>query len=163
MCATSLTMETQPYQEMKKFLYPLIFVSIVGNHSMVAQTSSGTIHTAPGATHDTSKIDSLKKISIEIRKIPYYYNYPLLVETLYDVTTLINKATNPNFAVGPIPAITKEVNYGELSKESVASMKDILARIQAITSYQESRFLLDASRCMTTAIGKAQPAHERTW
>ena len=150
-------------KSMKKSLYLLIFASIVGSHSMLAQASSSTVHVASGATQDPSRIDSLKEISIAIRKIPYYYNYPLLVETLYDVTTLINKATNPNFAVGPIPTITKEVNYGELSKESVTSMKDILARIQGIASYQESRFLLDASRCMTAAIGKAQPAHERTW
>jgi hypothetical protein len=118
---------------------------------------------APGATQDSSRIDSLKEISIAIRKIPYYYNYPLLVETLYDVTTLINKATNPNFVVGPIPPTVKEVNYGELAKESVTSMKDILARIQAISGYQESRFLLDASRSMTAAIGKAQPTKERSW
>jgi hypothetical protein len=162
MWPTSLTMKLNPNESMKSFLYLLTFASIVGSHSVCAQASS-TVHVAPGVTQDSSRIDSLKEISIAIRKIPYYYNYPLLGETLYDVTTLINKATNPNFSVGPIPTTVKEVNYGELAKESVASMKDILARIQAISGYQESRFLLDASRSMTAAIGKAQPTKERSW
>ncbi len=162
MWPTSLTMKLNPNESMKSFLYLLTFASIVGSHSVCAQASS-TVPVAPGVTQDSSRIDSLKEISIAIRKIPYYYNYPLLVETLYDVTTLINKATNPNFVVGPIPTTVKEVNYGELAKESVASMKDILARIQAISGYQESRFLLDASRSMTAAIGKAQPTKERSW
>jgi hypothetical protein len=156
-------METSPNESMKIFACVLMFVSILGRHSVIAQASAGSVNAASGSTQDTSRIDSLKETSIEIRKIPYYYNYPLLVETLYDVTTVINRAANPNFPVGPIPSIAKEVNYGELSNESVAGMKSILSRIQAIPSYQESRLLLDASRSMATAITKARPTKERSW
>jgi hypothetical protein len=148
---------------MKSFVCVLIVVSLLGSHSMLAQASSSTVHVASGATQDTSRIDSLKEASIELRRIPYYYNYPLLVETLYDVTTVINRAANPNFPVGSIPAIAKEVNYGELSNESVASMQCILLRIQAIPRYQESRLLLDAVRSIATAITKARPTKERGW
>lgn len=141
---------------MKSFVCVLIVVSLLGSQSEFAQVSSGS-------TQDTSRIDTLKEASIELRRIPYYYNYPLLVETLYDVTTAINRAANPNFPVGPIPAIAKEVNYGELSNESVAGMQGILSRIQAIPGYQESRLLLDAVRSMATAITKARPVKERSW
>jgi hypothetical protein len=141
---------------MKSFVCVLIVVSLLGSQSEFAQVSSGS-------TQDTSRIDTLKEASIELRRIPYYYNYPLLVETLYDVTTAINRAANPNFPVGPIPAIAKEVNYGELSNESVACMQGILLRIQAIPRYQESRLLLDAVRSIATAITKARPTKERGW
>lgn len=163
MWTASRTMEIKRNQSMKSFVCVLIVVSLLGSHSVIAQASSGSVHAASGSTQETSRIDSLKETSIEIRKIPYYYNYPLLVETLYDVTTAINRAANPNFPVGSIPNISKEINYGELSNESVASMKGILSRIQAIPSYQESRLLLDASRSMATALTKARPTKERSW
>jgi hypothetical protein len=157
MRTTSRTIGEKSNQSMRILLYTLTILAALECHPMLAQAPAGTTSTAAGTPQDTSRLDSLKEISIEIRKIPEFYNYPLLVETLFDVTTVINKAANPNFPVETIPTIDKQVNYGQLSKESVASMKNTLGKIQAIPRYQESRLLLDASRCMTAAILKAQP------
>ncbi len=156
MRTASRTIGEKSNQSMRILFYTLTILAALECHTMLAQAPAATVSTATGMNQDTSRLDSLKEISIEIRKIPEFYNYPLLVETLFDVTTVINKTTNPNFPVATIPTIDKQVNYGQLSKESVASMQGILGKIQTIQRYQESRLLLDASRCMSSAIFKAQ-------
>lgn len=147
--------ESLPMKFMKrtKHIAAAFFTVIAGVMSMDAQSNPNATATEQPAI---SKVDQLKQISVEIRMIPNYYDYPLLVETLYDVTTALNKATNPNFPVLPVSPSEKEVNYRGLSPASAASMKNIMAHLQAIPGYQNSRLLLDATRSMAAALARAE-------
>jgi len=153
MDATFRTMRTNNTDHsLKKIIHVLAFFCLIGS-----LTSQGQVASRGAASPGDAKLDSLKAISIEIRKIPEYYKYPLLVETLYDVTTFINKAANPNYPLVTIPPIDHGVNYRQLSPASVAGMKDIQSKIQVIPGRQESRLLTDALISITSAISKAEP------